>query len=528
MSSLRLRPYQDAAVSFATDMIAERGNSLIVAGTGAGKTIMLAAVIGRYFNGFRATHKRSPHILVLVHRTEIHTQNHSKFSLVCPSIPTSEITAARKSLHGYVHFGMVQTVANLLPEFEKSQSYFDLIVIDEGHHAAASTYKDIITWNELGNSESALLGVTATPNRGDKIPLIDLFDNYYQITTKFLIDSHYLVRPKFIDLSPVFDLGDKVEKGHLAKNCKSDDSGREIINGLIDNYLANKESGKGIIFAPSHEFCTLIYDRLKELGRNPAYLGLGLDDATRKAELERFEKGDAEELINVDICTEGYDYPPLRNLVDFDTNGTHSQWVQKVGRVLRTEPGKTSCTVIDFGGNVELYPEGVETTVALEGAVKKEDGKRLTEQDLFRKAPEEKGTADVIYQSDDKFTPYHLPKGFESVNDSDFGIVFVACGKENDCIIVKKDNEYVLYAGDKKSMFKALNGDLDACLKKGCSFVGEVEVQERPISNMQIKMLAPEYPTMALDWNGANCCICWKTWKKTIAGGINNETERPY
>ena len=528
MSSLKLRPYQNEAVSFATDMIAERGNSLIVAGTGAGKTIMLAAVIGRYFNGFRAIHKRSPHILVLVHRNEIHTQNHSKFSLVCPSIPTSEITAARKSLHGYVHFGMVQTVSNLLPELERAGSYFDLIVIDEGHHAAASTYKDIITWNDLGNPEAALLGVTATPNRGDKVPLIDLFDNYYQITTKFLIDSHYLVRPKFIDLSPVFDLKDKAEKGHLAKNCKTDDAGRELLNNLIDKYLENKEPGKSIIFAPSHDFCELIYNRLKELGRNPAYLGLGLDDATRKAELERFENGDAEELINVDICTEGYDYPPLRNLVDFDTNGTHSQWVQKVGRVLRTEPGKTSCTVIDFGGNVELYPDGVETTVALEGAIRTENGRRLTEQDLFRKEPEEKGTANMIYQSDDKFTPYHLPKGFESVNDKEFGIVFVACGKENDCIIVEKKENYTLFAGDKTNMFKVMSDDLDACIRKGSSLVGEVKVQERPISNMQIKMLAPEYPTMALDWNGANCCICWKTWKKTIAGGIRNEIEGPY
>ncbi len=516
MSSLKLRPYQDAAVSFAMDMLAERGNSLIVAGTGAGKTIMLAGVIGRYFNWFRAKYKRSPHILVLVHRTEIHTQNHGKFSLVCPTIATSEITAARKSLHGNVHFGMVQTVANLLSEFEKSKSYFDLIVIDEAHHAAASTYKDIIEWNDLGNPESALLGVTATPNRGDKLPLIELFDNYYQITSKFLIDSHYLVRPKFIDLSPVFDLKDKAEKGHLAKNCKNDIAGQEILNSLIEDYLANKEPGKSIIFAPSHEFCELIYNRLRELGRNPSYLGAGIDDETRREELERFENGDAEELINVDICTEGYDYPELRNLVDFDTNGTHGQWVQKVGRVLRTAPGKTSCTVIDFGGNVELYPEGVETDVLLEGAVKTEGGRRLTEEDLFRKPSEVKGTAEMICKDNGEFTPYHLPKGFESVNDKDYGIVFVACGKETDCIIVENNNNYVLFAGDKKCILKASTGDLDYCLKKGVSLVGNIEVKERSISNMQIKMLAPEYPTMALDWNGANCCICWKTWKDNI------------
>ena len=128
---MKLYPYQENAVNHAIDMIEKRGNSLIVAGTGAGKTIMMAAAIGKFFRGFRAAHKRSPHVLVLVHRTEIHTQNHSKFSLVNPDIATSEITSVRKSLHGYIHFGMVQTVANLLPEFEKAGSYFDLIVIDE-------------------------------------------------------------------------------------------------------------------------------------------------------------------------------------------------------------------------------------------------------------------------------------------------------------------------------------------------------------------------------------------------------------
>ena len=520
---MKLRPYQNDAVSTAVNMLSERDNSLIVAGTGAGKTIMMAAAIGRFFNGFRAVNKRSPHILVLVHRTEIHTQNHSKFSLVCPNIATSEITAQRKSLHGYIHFGMVQTVHNLLPEFEKAGSYFDLIVIDEAHHSAASTYEEIIDWNRLGNPKAALLGVTATPNRGDELPLIHLFDNYYQISTKFLIDSHFLVRPTFLDYSPVFELTDKdgkpyAETGHLAKNCKNDLPGREIINDLVDKYLALKEPGKSIIFAPNHEFCERIYARLKELDRKPAYLSPGIDEISRKEELERFEKGDSEELINVDICTEGYDFPELRNLVDFDTNGTHGQWVQKVGRVLRTAPGKTSCTVSDFGGNVQLYPEGVETTVLLEGAAKNEKGKHLQMSDFLKKKPaEEKGTA--VYQQADTqtYTPYHLPEGFESVNDKDFGIAFVCCGKDKDAIMVERNNSYVLYIGDKAKISRNFVGTFEDCINMAVVAVGKQEKRDRPISNLQIKMLAPEYPTTALDWDGANCCICFKTWKKEIA-----------
>ena len=171
---MKLYPYQAQAVDNAVEMLTERKNSLIVAGTGAGKTIMMAAAIGKFYKGFKAVHGRNPHILVLVHRTEIHSQNHTKFSLVCPDIATSEITSAAKSLKGYVHFGMVQTVANIMPELERAKSYFDLIVIDEAHHAKASTYEEIININQKGNPNAALLGVTATPNRGDELPLIHL------------------------------------------------------------------------------------------------------------------------------------------------------------------------------------------------------------------------------------------------------------------------------------------------------------------------------------------------------------------
>jgi len=515
---LKLYPYQENAVNHALDMLSRRNNSLIVAGTGAGKTIMMAAAIGRFFDGFRAMHKRSPHILVLVHRTEIHTQNHGKFSLVNPHIPTSEITSARKSLHGYVHFGMVQTVLNLLPEFERAGSSFDLIVIDEAHHAKASTYEEIIEWNRKLKPGTALLGVTATPNRGDKLPLIHLFDNFYQITTRFLIESHYLVRPKFLDLSPVFEGKDGLEKGHLAKNCKSDANGDILVEKLCMDFFKYKQPGKSIIFAPTHEFCARIVRCLRKMGRNPAYLGLGLDSVSRSEELKRFEDGECEELINVDICTEGYDFPPLRNLVDFDTNGTQSQWIQKVGRVLRTAPGKAACTVIDFGGNVELYPEGVETEVALEGAVKKRGGRRLTERDLFR-TEEEKSTAAIEFYEEKKFTPYHLPDGFESVYDRDFGVVYAACGKTADCIMTGSDDGvYTLFCGNKESIRKCFDGEFSDCIERGIAELGDVPPRSnREISPAQVKLLAPEYPTTAMDWNSANCCICWKTWKDVVA-----------
>lgn len=518
MERFTLRPYQENAVQYATEMLNERGNALIVAGTGAGKTIMLAATIGRYANGFYAEYKRRPHVLVLVHRTEIHDQNHTKFTNVCPDLATSEITATRKSLHGYVHFGMVQTVVNLLDDFANAKSYFDLIVIDEAHHAKASTYETIINWNKQGKPDAALLGVTATPNRGDKLPLIELFDNFIQITSKFLIDSHYLVRPKFVDLTPTFVRDGGNEKGHIAKNIAFDIIGLEFIKDLCKKYLATKEEGKTVIFAPNHEFCKCIYNALKELGRKPAYLSPGIDEVSRKEELERFEQGNCTELINVDICTEGYDYPDLRNLVDFDTNGTQGQWIQKVGRVLRTSPGKTGCTVIDFGGNISLYPDGVETDVNLNGVVKKPKGEHLTADEFFRsKGQKDKVTAEYTEGTAEHFTPYNPPKIFETVLDKDYGIAFVACSSKNDYIVIKKsENEYTAFYTDKEKITNTVTGEFNKIINDAINTVGSILKPDKPISNLQIKLLAPEYATTALDWYGANCCICFKTWKGEI------------
>jgi superfamily II DNA or RNA helicase len=419
---------------------------------------------------------------------------------------------------------MVQTVVGQLGEFEKGNCYFDLIVYDECHHAQAKTYLDIIEWNKKGKPEAALLGVTATPNRGDEVSLLTLFDNYFQITTRFLIDSHYLVRPRFVDLTPKFTVkkGKKLieEIGKLNKNVKDDGAGRELIKSLCVKYLESKNEGKTVIFTPGHGFSKMVYECLVEMGRKPAYLYKGIDAETRAAEIKRFEEGDAEELINVDIATEGYDFPAMRNIVDFDTNGTHGQWVQKVGRVLRTAPEKTTCTVIDFGGNVQLYPQGVEFEINTEGAFQAKNGKKLSTGDFFEK--EEKSTAAYAERYKLEHMPYNPPEGFETVLDKNFGVVFVSCTPKKDCIVISYEKqgygrECAAFVGDKSKISLAHTGVFDDCVRHGEAH----EQVDRPISNAQIRMLAPEYPTTAMTWNGANCAICWKTWKYEIIKILN-------
>ncbi len=511
---IKLRPYQDKAVTFAVDNLFNVKNSLIVAGTGAGKTIMLSEAIRRFTTAYKSKFDRFPHTLVLVHRNEIHNQNLNKFKMVAPDIPTSEIVASRKSIHGLVHFGMVQTVMNIIENLPA----FDLIVVDEAHHSVASSYLNIINKNkdkQETEDGTYILGVSATPNRGDKVPLVELFDNYYQITTKFLIDSHYLVRPKFIDLTPKFGQ----EFGHISKNIDWESAESfDFINKLVDDYLANKEHGKSIIFAPNHKICQLIKNALESKGRTPAYLGNNISDDERSYEIEKFETGNAEELINVDIATEGYDYPELRNVVDFDTNGNETQWIQKVGRGLRIAQGKIGCTVLDFGGNLQLYPD-VEVEVNLEGEFKATKGSKLKKEDFFiRKS--EKPKEEVVYVEKQEFTPYSQPIGWESLNDEEVGIVYSLSGSNRDAIVVKTGDKFTLFTGDKTKIVKTLTGTFNECITKGDEYVketsSEVWQEERLISKMQIKKLSPKYPTMTLTWHSANCIICWECWRKVV------------
>lgn len=519
---IKLRPYQEKAVAFAIDNLFKVQNSLIVAGTGAGKTIMLSEAIRCFTTAYKSKFDRFPHTLVLVHRTEIHNQNLTKFQWVAPNIPTSEIVASRKSIHGMVHFGMVQTVMNIIDDLPA----FDLIVVDEAHHSMASSYLNIINKNKEKQPDTYILGVSATPNRGDKIPLIDLFDNYYQITTKYLIDSHYLVRPKFIDLSPRF--GNEI--GHIAKNVDWEKlESLELINTLVDKYLEHKEPGKTIIFAPNHKICGLIKNALESKGREPAYLGNNISEEERIGELEKFEKGNAEELINVDIATEGYDYPELRNVVDFDTNGNETQWIQKVGRGLRIAQGKTGCTVIDFGGNLQLYPD-VEVNVNLEGEFRATKGKKLKSEDFFISKSErvENPKEQAEYQDKQEFTPYSLPVGWESLNDEEVGIVYTLSGSDRDAIIIKNGEQFTLFTGNKSQINKIMTGKFNDCISQGDQFVKETSNEvwrdtEKLISKMQIKKLSPKYPTMTLTWHSANCIICWECWRSEVLNEIKSE-----
>ncbi|WP_052775036.1 DEAD/DEAH box helicase family protein [Candidatus Liberibacter africanus] len=200
-----LRERQKDLVNKAIYALKKNGDTLAVSPTGAGKTIMLSAIIGHFFQ-----QKEASKACVIPHRDELTKQNEAKFKMVNPGITTSRFTSSNKNWNGQVCFAMVHTLNNHKYRIPK----LDMLVIDEAHHATAETYQKILNIVKKVNPDCKILGMTATPNRGDGEGLIKVFSNVAdQISMTELISSGHLVKPSFY----VIDVGIKEELDKVRK-----------------------------------------------------------------------------------------------------------------------------------------------------------------------------------------------------------------------------------------------------------------------------------------------------------------------
>lgn len=226
-----LRSRQQEFVDKCMVALADNDNTLGVAPTGAGKTIMLSAVIGEM-------HKQNSNLkaCVLAHRDELTAQNEEKFKWFNPAISTSIVDSYGKSWDGNVTFAMVQTLSreNNLKEMPP----VDLLVVDEAHHVTAPSYKNILEHAYQANPNLKLLGVTATPERGDKSSLGEIFSNCCdQIKIGELILSGNLVRP----VTFAIDMGNVTEKLKALKTRSKGDYIDDEVASILDSEPLNSE-----------------------------------------------------------------------------------------------------------------------------------------------------------------------------------------------------------------------------------------------------------------------------------------------
>jgi superfamily II DNA or RNA helicase len=338
------------------DALGKHNNTLGVAPTGAGKTVMLSAVV------VAAMERGAERVAILQHRDELVEQNRRTFhALAGMSVSSGVINAERKDWQRPVQFAMVPTLARNLGAMQP----VDLIVTDEAHHSAAASYLKIYERARELNPDVAQLGVTATPNRGDKKALRGIYDNVAdQITLAELIRSGHLVRPRTF----VIDLGVNEELAKVRRTVADFDM--TAVARILDHQVLNRQvvekwrevagDRQTAAFCSTVEHATHVTEAFAEAGITARMVTGEMPDGERRALIRSFDRAEFQVVVNVAVLTEGWDCQAVSCVVLLRPSSYQSTMIQMIGRGLRRldperYPGrapKLDCIVLDFGTSV--------------------------------------------------------------------------------------------------------------------------------------------------------------------------------
>ena len=317
---MELRNYQKDCISAIEAQ--PPGNYLCQMATGMGKTVTFAN-IPRHGN----------RMLILSHREELVEQPRKYFDC-----SYGIERAANRSRGEEVVSASVQSLVRRLDAFDPQE--FGLIICDEAHHAAANTYRKIF---ERFKPEK-LIGFTATPNRGDKIRLDNVFSKIiFQRDLRWGIKNGYLcdITCKRVDIG--FDLS----AVHTRRGDYAPGELEEAMDGTADAIAqAYRELAVGatLIFAVSVHQCEEIAKRI------PGAVVVTGETKNRAAIIDAFTAGEIPCIVNCMVFTEGTDIPRVETVIVARPTQSEALYAQMVGRGLRLYPGKEKLTLIDCVG----------------------------------------------------------------------------------------------------------------------------------------------------------------------------------
>ena len=333
-----LRPYQQQARErIHAEWEAGHTRTLLVLPTGTGKTIVFASVAA---DQVRAGHR----VLILAHRGELLEQAADKLQRstgLVSAVEKADATCLNTWFRVVV--GSVQTLQRTARLERFPHDYFGTIIIDEAHHAITDGYRCILDY--FGSAK--VLGVTATPDRGDMRNLGEVFDSLafeYKLTDA--IKEGYLCRimaqtiPLKLDISSVTMSGGDYAVGDLGTALDP------YLEQIAAEMAQRCKGRKTVVFLPLIKTSQKFRDLLNSHGFRAAEVNGQSTD--RKEVLADFDAGKYNVLCNSMLLTEGWDCPSVDCVVVLRPTKVRSLYSQMVGRGTRLSPGKSDLLLLDF------------------------------------------------------------------------------------------------------------------------------------------------------------------------------------
>ncbi|MFI6995742.1 DUF3427 domain-containing protein [Nonomuraea wenchangensis] len=328
----------------------DRHRNLLVAATGTGKTVVAAFD----YRNLQQRLGRRPSLLFVAHRREILAQAMRTYRQVLAAPDFGELHMGEdRSRHWRHVFAGVQSLTRRVLEFDPG--HFDVVVIDEFHHAAAPTYRQII--DHLRPKE--LLGLTATPERSDGTWVQDAFFDrriaselrlWDALDADLLCPFHYFGINDGTDLSGVKWTRGSYDAAALDNVFTGDDARARLVFNAVRDKVGNLETMRGLGFCVSVRHAHYMADFFTRHGLPSRAVDGSTEDGTRKAALRALAEGEIRFLFAVDLFNEGLDVPDVDTLLMLRPTESATIFLQQLGRGLRRTPDKDVLTVLDFVG----------------------------------------------------------------------------------------------------------------------------------------------------------------------------------
>jgi superfamily II DNA or RNA helicase len=381
----KLHDYQVEAVNNILDAFTTNNKVMFQMPTGTGKTEVFCEVIRKTIN-----QKSGPRrVLILVHRRHLVKQINERLSKF--GLNSGFIMAGKKHSSEQIQVASIQTIVRRDVISWPHPSQVALIVIDEAHHATASTYKTIFK-HYSSNQSIKYLGVTATPCKTDKTGFNDVFEKLIvSYSIKEFIQRRELAGFRHLATRTRSFNSIRIDRGDYAVEALGEYmSEYTIMSELIGTYKEHANNAKCIIFAASVSHSKNIVERFRKEGITAESIDSNTPEDERTNIIEKFKKGKIQILSNYQVFTEGFDCPAIEVVMLARPTKSFPLYLQMIGRAIRKKENNATALILDnaclwkrhglINREIKWSLSGAETSNKVVAVRNKESGEVVEEQ----------------------------------------------------------------------------------------------------------------------------------------------------